>query len=102
MTYQEKGVAKPGLKDIERKYHAVLHPDSRGPELLDGERQYENLLKPAFKVKMAANANLNKASRIRFDKPRTIECNLKVRDVGIIWDDQLARLQEHYKEACAT
>ena len=96
-TYANQGTLKVGCDPSE---HAVLYNTGVSAQAcyLEGERE-RGLYKEPIQVYPAdSSAFLRRESRIRFGKVYSIEWNVKVKDIGIVVDSDLATLIAHYKE----
>lgn len=94
-TYRNQGTCKRGCDPSE---HALVYNQGVNPEgcYFQGERE-RGLTKEPIKVVAAdRTAYLTKESRIRFGKIYSIEWNVKVKDIGIVVNEDLGTLLEHH------
>lgn len=96
-TYRNQGTFKNGCYPGE---HALVYNYGVVPEscYFLGERE-NGLYKAPIMVYPANDSTLlTKESRIRFGKIYSIEWNVKVKDIGIVADEDLGTLIAHHNE----
>jgi hypothetical protein len=95
-TYRNQGTLKHGCDSSE---HALIYNTGTDPETcyLPGEK--ERGLKDPIQVHPADRSTyLVKESRVRFGKIYAIEWNIKVKDIGLVVNEDLHRLVNHHLE----
>ncbi|KAJ4311102.1 hypothetical protein N0V94_008118 [Neodidymelliopsis sp. IMI 364377] len=94
-TYKNQGTLKRGCDPSE---HALVYNSGINPEtcLFAGERERGLTKKPIEVAATATDTYLAKESRIRFGKIYSIEWNVKVKDLGLVVNNDLGTLVEHH------
>ncbi|KAH7073191.1 hypothetical protein FB567DRAFT_454058, partial [Paraphoma chrysanthemicola] len=92
-TYGGRGVTKPGCNPAE---HTIVYPAGTSPTYLDGEYDSGLTKEPLAIILTNPDDHVDPASRLRFGKKHSIECNVKVKDIGMIEDTNL--LQQYFRE----
>ncbi|KAF2016515.1 kinase-like protein [Aaosphaeria arxii CBS 175.79] len=88
-TYSNKGTLNPGC---DASKHAVVYSMGEDPVVFEGEVEKGLAISP-FQVGMVnPNGVLPPASRIRFETTYSVECNNRVKDLGIVVPNDLRRL----------
>lgn len=80
-SYGGQGIKKPGLKKVEREAHTIIY-DSKyetAPQPLADEPP---IRKRPIPVVMSKGQTLNRASRLHYGKPYSIDWNTKIMPVG--------------------
>lgn len=91
-TYRGRGATKPGLI---MQDHGVIHTSETAPPLLEGE----HLTKYSIRVIPTADEVLEPASRVNYGKPYAVEHNVKVLDVGMVFEDHRYLIPAYFKKA---
>jgi hypothetical protein len=89
-TYTYRGTAKP---DVRPNQHAIIYTTEK-PELLEGEK--ELIKKPLRMLPDTPRERLDRASRIDFGSPVTVQHNLKIKYHGKIYKKHMHRLKDYY------
>lgn len=93
-TYRRQGTKKAGL-NVED--HALIYTGDYGsqpPPLLEDE----HLDKHPLRVQPSKNEYLDPESRVNFGKPYAVEHNVKVVEIGMIAQEHMHYLVNHFKE----
>jgi hypothetical protein len=90
-TYGGQATKKRG---INRDAHAVIYTSSQEPPLLHGESR---LNKRAIKV-IAQGQTLTEDSRVNFEKPYTVEYNLRVSLIGQVDQSSMPLLRVYSED----
>jgi hypothetical protein len=94
-TYGGRGVLKPGCNASE---HTIVHIKGQPPQYLDGERK-KGMTKDPIAIEPAVkNESMLPSSRLRLGKIYTIECNVKVRDIGMVAKEDRIKLLGYYQD----
>lgn len=82
-------------------HHALIYNTGRDPEscYFVGERKRGMTKKPIQVQATHDDLKLPRESRIRFSKVYAIECNVKVKDLGLVVQQDLATLLSHFQES---
>lgn len=88
-TYSGRGVTKPGVRASD---HVQIHCGSQAPPTLHGEH---SLLHPPISVIPDGHAQLSAESRMNLAKLRTVEFNVKMRSIGMVYN--VADLTNHVR-----
>lgn len=95
-TYKNQGTFKNGCDPRE---HAVIYNAGVHPDFCYFQGEKERMTKAPIQVMPAdETARLRQESRIRFGKIYSIEWNVKVKDIGMVCDEDLGTLLEHHNE----
>ncbi|KAH7066346.1 hypothetical protein BKA63DRAFT_585380 [Paraphoma chrysanthemicola] len=93
-TYGRRGVIYPGCVASE---HAPVYVSSTRPSLLKGEREIGMTIEP-FAIDLTDEEwTLDSTCRIRLSRTYSIEMNVKVRDIGMIVEQDRERLLNCYR-----
>lgn len=94
-TYGGRGVLKPGCNASE---HTIVHIKGQPTQYLDGEWQ-KGMTKDPIAIEPAErNEPMLPSSRLRLGKTYTIECNVKVRDIGMVAREDRTKLLRYYQD----
>lgn len=95
-TYGERGVLKPGCNASE---HTIAYLKGSQPRYYSGEYE-KGLTKTPIAIEPTdPSEQMLPSSRIRLGKTYTIECNVKVRDIGkVVPEDRTKLLRYHQDE----
>jgi hypothetical protein len=94
-TYGGRGVMKPGCKASE---HTIVHMKGQSAQYLDGEWQ-KGMTKDPIAIEPAVqNETMPPTSRLRLGKTYTIECNVKVRDIGMVAVEARTKFLRYYQD----
>ncbi|PSN72336.1 hypothetical protein BS50DRAFT_630385 [Corynespora cassiicola Philippines] len=92
-TYSKRGTTKPGCNPYE---HAIAYFRGTRPTLVMGETALPK--DPIAIVPADPNEVMHPASRVQFGKVYPIECNVKVKDIGDVAPEDMARFLLYYRE----
>ena len=95
LTYSGRGLAKPGLNKTEIDEHAVIHGAGSAPYLHEDE---PSPLFDPIAVQLKHDQHLDPMSRLHFGKPFTVECNVMVREVGVITGTPLDKFRGYWDD----
>jgi hypothetical protein len=94
-TYGQRGVLKGGCNAQE---HTIVHLRNRPAYPLPGEYE-KGMTKEALMIDPTDPAEeMSPISRLRLGKVVSIECNVKVRDIGMIAREHRSKLLEYYQQ----
>lgn len=94
-TYGGRGLQKFERRPEDADAHAIIHMAQSEPELLPHERHVK---KKPIAVTMFKNQKLDRASRIDFGKPFTIEYNCRTMQVGEVTRECLSLLDKYFEQ----
>jgi len=80
-SYGGYGLSRKRMSERERNAHTIIYDITKGPQRVQGELEFS---KSPIAVNMAAGETLTHASRLHFDKPQSIDWNIKVKNIGMI------------------
>lgn len=84
-SYGGRGVNK-NMSNDEKRAHAIVYARGLQPRRMQGEDEFS---KKPIAVNMTGKETLTLSSRLHFDKPQSIDWNIRVKDIGIIQRDTL-------------
>ncbi|KAK5945593.1 hypothetical protein PMZ80_002798 [Knufia obscura] len=80
-SYGDSGLVNKQMSTQEQLAHTIIYDDQNKPQSIKNEPK---LLKSPIAVKMAKGETLSWTSRLHFDRPQSIDWNIKVKDLGMI------------------
>lgn len=93
-TYNNRGVLKPGCNPSE---HTIVYSQGYQPKYIAGEYE-RGMTKTPIEVALGEPGEyMTPKSRLRFGKSYTIECNVKVRDMGMVIPAHRTMLLRYYQ-----
>ncbi|KAF2823153.1 hypothetical protein CC86DRAFT_300156 [Ophiobolus disseminans] len=95
-TYGERGVLKPGCNASE---HTIAYLRGRQPQYYPGEYEKGMTKTPIAIEPTDPNEKMLPSSRLRLGKTYSIECNVKVRDIGNVALEHKTTLLRYYQES---
>jgi hypothetical protein len=101
-TYQNRGVAKPG---IVKWHHAIIYTGRNAPACTSNEKPRgddDEMLEPPIRVRPSSRGDkLLEMSRINFGKMHTVEHNVKVLEFGRVHESHRRQLVDHWRYVLA-
>lgn len=95
-TYGERGVLKPGCNASE---HAIVYLKGSQPQYIPGEYEKGMKKSPIAIEPTDPSEQMLPTSRLRLGKTYSIECNVKVRDIGkVAFEHRTMLLRYHQDE----
>ncbi|KAH8727746.1 hypothetical protein GQ44DRAFT_702912 [Phaeosphaeriaceae sp. PMI808] len=94
-TYGNRGVLKPGCNPAE---HTIVHLAGILPQPMVGEVERGMTKEPIAITPTEVTEWIHPASRIRLGKIYSIECNVKVCDIGMVVNENKTRLLHYHKQ----
>ncbi|KAH7409818.1 hypothetical protein DE146DRAFT_327486 [Phaeosphaeria sp. MPI-PUGE-AT-0046c] len=94
-TYGNRGVLKPGCNPGE---HTIVFSKGYQPQYMAGERERGMTKYPIAVEPGESGEVMSAASRLRFGKTYTIECNVKVRDMGMVVPEHKVMLLRYHQD----
>jgi hypothetical protein len=92
-TYSKRGTAKPG---IDPRHHAIIYMSDTSPETVPGE-SLSSMKDPIKVIPTNSNERLDRASRLNFGLHHPIQCNVKVKDIGIVAPDDIPKVVRYWR-----
>jgi hypothetical protein len=96
-TYGKQGTLKRGCNPGEHAVICNTHVDP-GRCYLQGERIHKEAIQVEPPNPVDNNSYLSHLSRLRFGKTYSIEWNVKVKDLGMVVDEDMPKLLYYYKQ----
>lgn len=87
-SYGNKGLLDKKFSEDEQRAHTIVHSNQELPRAVKNEPKFT---KKPIAVKMAPGERLTPTSRLHFDKPQSIDWNVRVKDIGMIQGEPHAR-----------
>lgn len=94
-TYGNRGVLKPGCNP---KEHTIVFSKGYQPQYVPGEYERGMTKSPIAVESAEPGEYMSATSRLRFGKTYTIECNVKVRDMGMVVPEHRIMLARYYQD----
>jgi hypothetical protein len=94
-TYGQRGVMKPGCNARE---HTIVHLRGRQAVRFEGEYERGMTKDPIMIDPTDPTEDMSPTSRLRLGKVVPIECNVKVRDIGMVAPEHRSKLLEYYQQ----
>jgi hypothetical protein len=95
-SYGNRGVLKPGCNPAE---HTIVYLRGTQPQYMDGEHARGMTKHPIAIDPATATETISATSRLRLGKTFTIECNVKVRDIGSVVPEHLTTLLRYHRDS---
>jgi hypothetical protein len=94
-TYGNRGVLKPGCNP---KEHTIVFQKGYQPQYIADEYE-RGMTKSPIAVEPAEQGEyMSATSRLRFGKTYTIECNVNVRDMGMVVPEHKVMLSRYHQD----
>ncbi|KAF2030974.1 hypothetical protein EK21DRAFT_25172, partial [Setomelanomma holmii] len=94
-TYGGRGCLKPGCYPSE---HTAVYLKGCTPQYLEGERERGMDKDPVAIEATDINETMDPISRLRLGKVYSIECNVKVRDIGKVVPEDMGKLLHYHRQ----
>jgi hypothetical protein len=94
-TYGQRGVLKPNCNARE---HTVVYLRGRHAYYIPGEYEKGMTKEPLMIDPTDPTEDMSPKSRLRLGKVVSIECNVKVRDIGMVIPEHRSKLLEYYQQ----
>ncbi len=97
LTYGNQGLAKPGLRPADVAAHARIHMEG-SPAQWRPTDPWKLVEKKDVAVRGPPGSRLHPYSRVNFEKPYTVEYNVKVMNIGRVTETSMGFFVGNWKE----